>query len=53
MTNVFHEQDMGEDWIKYQCKSGQTLFTYNKETGEHHWPLGLPEVRLYVCTLIE
>jgi len=42
---------MGKDWIEYQCKAGQTLFVYNKETGEHKWVLELPEVGL-VCKTI-
>jgi len=34
-------EDNGEDdWIKYKCKSGQTIFLYNKVTGVHKWPPG-------------
>ena len=29
---------MDTNWIEYKCKSGQTLFIYNKVTGEHKWP---------------
>jgi len=36
---------MGKDWIEYQCKSGQTMFVYNKVTGEHRWASGFGEVR--------
>ncbi|XP_020903266.1 zinc finger protein 572 [Exaiptasia diaphana] len=28
---------MDDIWIEYKCKSGQTLFIYNKLTGEHKW----------------
>ncbi|KAK3749197.1 hypothetical protein QZH41_014657 [Actinostola sp. cb2023] len=28
---------MDTEWTEYQCKSGQTLFIYNKVTGEHKW----------------
>ncbi|XP_020909164.1 zinc finger protein 583 isoform X2 [Exaiptasia diaphana] len=31
---------MDTNWIEYKCKSGQTLFIYNKVTGEHKWPTG-------------
>ena len=27
------------DWYAYQCKSGETLFYFNKTTGEHRWSL--------------
>ena len=29
---------MDTNWIEYKCKSGETLFIYNKVTGEHKWP---------------
>lgn len=29
---------MEDHWVRYLCKSGQTLFVYNKTTGEHRWP---------------
>ncbi|KXJ23227.1 zinc finger protein 23 [Exaiptasia diaphana] len=29
-----------DEWIEYKCKSGQTLFIYNKLTGEHKWLTG-------------
>jgi len=34
------EDNGEEDWINYKCKSGQTIFLYNKITGEHKWPPG-------------
>jgi len=33
------------DWIAYKCKSGQTIFLYNKVTGVHKWPPGYNDVR--------
>jgi len=35
---------MEDNWIEYQCKSGQTMFVYNKVTGEHKWPHVLGQV---------
>lgn len=29
---------MEEQWTRYLSKSGETLFIYNKTTGEHRWP---------------
>lgn len=29
---------MDSSWVEYKCNSGQTLFIYNKVTGEHKWP---------------
>ncbi|KXJ06443.1 Protein krueppel, partial [Exaiptasia diaphana] len=29
---------MDTKWIEYKCKSGQTLYYYNKVTGKRKWP---------------
>ncbi|KXJ14589.1 oocyte zinc finger protein XlCOF6.1 [Exaiptasia diaphana] len=53
---------MDTNWTEYKCKSGQTLFIYNKATGEHKWPsdgstadncvmIGQPVVYKEVCTI--
>jgi len=38
---------MEKNWIAYRCMSGETLFIYNKETGEHKWPHALRQVLKY------
>ena len=43
------------DWIEYSCKSGETLFIYNKRTGEHKWPTGAENVsflRLHMAAIL-
>jgi len=35
---------MEKEWIEYHCGTGQTLFLYNKVTGEHKWAHDLGEV---------
>ncbi|KXJ21634.1 hypothetical protein AC249_AIPGENE17999 [Exaiptasia diaphana] len=53
---------MDTDWVEYKCKSGETLFIYNKVTGEHKWPtddsadetcimIGQPVVYKEWCTI--
>lgn len=32
--------EIDPDWYGYECKSGQTLFYYNKTTEEHRWAGG-------------
>lgn len=34
---------MEDQWTKYLSKSGETLFVYNKTTGEHRWPAEEPD----------
>ncbi|KXJ24466.1 Gastrula zinc finger protein XlCGF8.2DB [Exaiptasia diaphana] len=35
---VIFTNKMDTKWIEYKCKSGQTLYYYNKLTGERKWP---------------
>jgi len=41
---LFCEDNGEDDWVKYKCKSGQTIFLYNKVTGVHKWPPGFNNV---------
>ena len=39
-TNVFMESELvGPRWKKFNCKSGELLFYYNKDTAEHKFPM--------------
>jgi len=44
--SIIFKEHRGDDWIEYQCKSGQTIFLYNKVTGEHKWPPEYNDVSL-------
>ncbi|XP_020910328.1 uncharacterized protein LOC110248169 [Exaiptasia diaphana] len=51
---------MDTKWIEYKCKSGHTLYYYNKVTGERKWPcsligdnqamIGQPVINKDLCT---
>ena len=53
--DIFSSQEMGTEWTDYRCKSGQTLFIYNKVTGEHKWPTQYNNVSgiLIVCSFYQ
>jgi len=39
-TNVFMVSELvGRGWMKFNCKSGELLFYYNKDTAEHKFPM--------------
>jgi len=44
--NLSCEDNGEDDWINYKCKSGETIFLYNKVTGEHKWPPGYNNVSI-------
>ncbi|KAK3749829.1 hypothetical protein QZH41_004611 [Actinostola sp. cb2023] len=36
---IMESELVGPGWMKFNCKSGELLFYYNKDTAEHKFPM--------------